>query len=358
MKKIIFLILAAVFSAGCSFVNTSNGHIDADDDVFAFVDDDIADLSDELTDPDDNSTPDDTVTPDEVVIPDEAVTPDESVTPDEDIESPEKVVIATYNTHMFFDTVCDSGSCASSDFEEQPSVSEYNDKVADVAEALTMINADIVLLQEVEKKICLEDLFDEMNGVYDDLYIGETGYDASIDTAVITKGEITYTNKHTGSIPHPDGGTTTFTRAFLEAHINLGGRKIIVFSAHFKAKSNDDPERRQAEADAALEIINDVADSNSDALIVMGGDLNDTPGSGPVSTLENSSELVRVASELSSTDQATYYYDGPIAIDHIFFCVEGSGSYVSKSAEVIKDAPSWYSLISSDHAALKAEFEF
>ncbi len=280
------------------------------------------------------------------------------MTPDEDIESPEKVVIATYNTHMFFDTVCDSGSCASSDFEEQPSVSEYNDKVADVAEALTMINADIVLLQEVEKKICLEDLFDEMNGVYDDLYIGETGYDASIDTAVITKGEITYTNKHTGSIPHPDGGTTTFTRAFLEAHINLGGRKIIVFSAHFKAKSNDDPERRQAEADAALEIINDVADSNSDALIVMGGDLNDTPGSGPVSTLENSSELVRVASELSSTDQATYYYDGPIAIDHIFFSVEGSGSYVSKSAEVIKDAPSWYSLISSDHAALKAEFEF
>ncbi|HOG44858.1 MAG TPA: hypothetical protein PK560_12345, partial [bacterium] len=84
----------------------------------------------------------------------------------------------------------------------------------------------------------------------------------------------------------------------------------------------------------------------------------DTPGSGPVSTLENSSELVRVASELSSTDQATYYYDGPIAIDHIFFSVEGSGSYVSKSAEVIKDAPSWYSLISSDHAALKAEFEF
>ena len=98
--------------------------------------------------------------------------------------------------------------------------------------------------------------------------------------------------------------------------------------------------------------------NNPDALIVMGGDLNDTPGSGPVSTLENSPELTRVAAELSPTDQATYYYDGPIAIDHIFFSDEGTGSYIFGSAEVVKDSPSWYSLISSDHAALKAAFEF
>ena len=134
--------------------------------------------------------------------------------------------------------------------------------------------------------------------------------------------------------------------------------KIIVFSAHFKSKSNDDPKRRQAEADEALKIINSTASKYPGALIVMGGDLNDTPGSGPISTLENSSGLLRVAAELSATDQATYDYSGPIAIDHIFHSLYGSWSYVEGSAKVIKDSPSWYSLISSDHAALRAEFEY
>ncbi len=281
---------------------------------------------------------------------------DEEETNDEDIVGIEEVTIATYNTYRFFDTVCDTGFCGSSDYEVQFTTTQYKEKVEDVAAALRKIDADIVLLQEVEKKICMEDLLEKIGDMYSEIYIGETGGDASVDVAVITKGTIIDTDKHLGSIPHPDGGTTTFTRAFLEVEIDFGGRKIIVFSAHFKAKSNDDPDRRLAEAQAALEILKDTADDNPDALIVMGGDLNDTPNSLPIDTLEDSSELIRVASDCS--DDATYYHNGPEAIDHIFFSLEGAGSYVAGSAEVVKDSPSWYSLMSSDHAAVKADFSF
>lgn len=281
---------------------------------------------------------------------------DDQVANDEDIVGIEEVTIATYNTYRFFDTVCDTGFCGSSDYEVQFTTTQYKEKIEDVAAALRKIDADIVLLQEVEKKICMEDLLEKIGDMYSEIYIGETGGDASVDVAVITKGKIIDTNKHLGSIPHPDGGTTYFTRAFLEVEIDFGGRKIIVFSAHFKSKNGDDPDRRLAEARAALEILKDTADDNPDALIVMGGDLNDTPNSLPIDTLEDSSELIRVASDCS--DDATYYYHSPQAIDHIFFSLEGAGSYVAGSSEVVKDSPSWYSLMSSDHAAVKADFSF
>jgi uncharacterized protein len=270
----------------------------------------------------------------------------------------EQIVIATYNAEFFFDTVCDSGYCGPGDFEPQLTPAEYVAKVKDVAEALRLIDADIILLQEVEKQSCLEDLLVELDDIYDAAYLGERGGPGSMNTAVITKGKITLTNKHLSPIPLPGGGTTTFTRAFLEARITYQGRKVIVFSAHFKSKNNDDPGRRQAEANAALEILKDTAKYNGDALIVLGGDLNDVAGSGPVNTLENSSSLIRVAAELPAVDQATYWYDGPIAIDHIFHSLDGAGSYISGTAEVIKNSPNTYKLMGSDHAALRAAFSF
>ena len=245
-----------------------------------------------------------------------------------DAEKIDSVVIGTYNTHLFFDKNCDSGYCSSSDFESVPGDSEYNDKVADLAGSVKKIGADIILLQEVEKESCLKDLF-EKSGSYDELYLGEKGTLASVDTGVMTKGEITYKNKHPESIECADcdGGKTTFSRAFLETHIKLGCRKIIVFSAHFKSKADDDAPRRLAEAAAAAKILKNTAEKYPDALIVMGGDLNDQPGSDTLEFFENEPAFLRVASELSTKDQATYSYRGDaIAIDHIFWVKSSLGS--------------------------------
>ena len=298
---------------------------------------------------------------DPVEEPDE--TPDE--TPDAEPEIPDEekiksVVIGTYNTHLFFDKVCDSGNCSSSDFEQEPTASEYSEKVSELAGSVKEIGADIILLQEVEKESCLKDLF-EKSGTYDEFYLGEKGSNASVDTGVMTKGKITYKNKHTEQIECADcdGGKTTFSHTFLEVHITLGGREIVVFSAHFKSKNDDDASRRLAEAAAAAKILKKAAEKYPDALIVMGGDLNDEPGSDTLESFESDPAFLRVADELSAKNQATYSYRGDaIAIDHIFWVKTDAGTYKKGSAEVVKDAPSWYSLGSSDHAALKATFEF
>ncbi len=323
----------------------------------------------EPTDPTDQTDPTEPVEPTDPTEPTEpTVEPTEPTEPTEpedpclapDAEKINSVVIGTYNTHLFFDKNCDSGYCSSSDFESVPSDSEYNTKVTDLSKSIRKIGADIILLQEVEKESCLKDLF-EKSGDYDEYYLGEKGSPASVDTGVMTKGEITYKNKHTEQIDCADceNGKTTFSRAFLETHIKLGCRKIIVFSAHFKSKADDDAPRRLAEAAAAAKILKNTAEKYPDALIVMGGDLNDQPGSDTLDFFEKESSFFRVAMELSSKDQATYSYHGEaIAIDHIFWVESSLGSYKQGSAKVVKDASSTYSLGSSDHAALKATFEF
>jgi len=285
--------------------------------------------------------------------------PDQVIAPDEDTSSSQTITIATYNVKMFFDTVCDSGSCGSSDFEKLPEDLDFRLHVKSIAESIQKINADIILLQEVETKIALDALFEELSPMYENSYIGEQGYDASIDVAVMGIGEQGMIFKHgSKKIPLPNGGTTYFTREFMEVHYEIGGKEVIVFPAHFKSKSSDNPDKRLAEAMAAHDILVKATDENPDALIVMGGDLNDYPGSDPLNALSESGELLRVASELTGDDDATYYYNGPIAIDHIFHAVNASGEYIAGTAEVIKDGDTTYHLGESDHAALSADFKF
>ena len=342
----------------CSFSNNAKPQQPEEDDGSVVLPDEAAETQD--ADPGQAETEEtDTVISDT----DPVEEPDE--TPDAEPEIPEEekiksVVIGTYNTHLFFDKICDSGNCSSSDFEQEPNASEYSEKVNELAESVKEIAADIILMQEIEKESCLKDLF-EKSGDYDEFYLGEKGSNASVDTGVMTKGKITYKNKHTEQIEcaECDGGKTTFSHTFLEVHITLGGREIIVFSAHFKSKADDDASRRLAESAAAAKILKNTAKKYPKALIVMGGDLNDEPGSDTLEPFESDPAFLRVADELSTKNQATYSYRGDaIAIDHIFWVKTDSGEYKKGSAEVVKDAPSWYSLGSSDHAALKATFEF
>ena len=370
VTKILAVLVLSVFISGlsgCEETYENTGNTDVVDPTDTTDPTDPTD-STEQADPTEPAEPTDTTDPTEPTEPTDPTEPAEPTEPTEptepedpclapDAEKINSVIIGTYNTHLFFDKVCDTGHCSSSDFESVLSDSEYNTKVKDLADSVKKIGADISLLQEVEKDSCLQDLFGK-TGTYEDCFLGEK---ETVDTAVMTKGKITYKNKHPEQIECAgcDGGKTTFSRAFLETHIELGCRKIIVFSAHFKSKADDDAQRRLAEAAAAAKILKKRAEENPGALIVMGGDLNDEPGSDTLKSFENDSAFLRVAAELSSKDQATYYYRGDaIALDHIFLVKTDGGKYKTGSAEVVKDAPSYYSLGSSDHAALKATFEF
>jgi endonuclease/exonuclease/phosphatase family metal-dependent hydrolase len=276
-------------------------------------------------------------------------------TPDLPAPGPEDIVVATFNVRRFFDTVCDSGSCGGGAFEEVYSAAEFAYRADQIAGAIDGLQADVVLLQEIESQPCLDALRQRLPQ-YDTAYLGETGFVASIDTAILSRLPLIEIRSHGAyPIPLPSGGQTHFAREYLEAHLDAGGRRLVTFVAHFKSKNDDDPERRLAEATAARELLDASVDAYPDALVVMGGDLNDVPGSPPLDALEAGGGVARVAAELGEDDW-TYVFDGETrAIDHLYVSTVASGSFVDGSARVLR-GPGSDGWGGSDHAAVRATF--
>jgi endonuclease/exonuclease/phosphatase family metal-dependent hydrolase len=137
--------------------------------------------------------------------------------------------------------------------------------------------------------------------------------------------------------------------------VGFGGRRVVAFAAHFRSMSQDDPGRRLAEAQAARGIVLATAQEFPDALVVLGGDLNDMPGSPTLQALEADDLLVRVGHELPPDYLATYWYRGmPNAIDHLYLPAALESRYRAGSVEVLGGSGVGWG--GSDHAALRAVF--
>ncbi len=268
----------------------------------------------------------------------------------------EGVGVATFNVRRFFDTSCDSGDCGTDAWEELPSETEFAARVEQIAVAIEQLDSDVILLQEIETQVCLDALATRLAPRFPIWVHGEIGTAATVDVAVLSAGELLMERRHRDEpLPLPGGGTTTFAREFLELHLQLDGQRLIVFSAHFKSKANDQPERRLAEAVAAQRIVTEVAAEHPEALVVLGGDLNDTPGSPPIDAIELDGELQRVAAELPQGHDSTFVYGGQqLALDHLYLAVAAAGGYLAGSAKVVRDNQK--GLGGSDHAALRARF--
>ncbi len=267
------------------------------------------------------------------------------------------LVVATFNVHLFFDTTCDSGSCGSNDFESAPNQGQFDYRADEISEAIDAFDADVVLLQEVENQTCLDALHQRLGAGYKVAVLGETHFSASVDVAVLSRFESIEVRRHSDvPIDLPGGGQTWFAREFLEVHLDADGHRLIVFAAHFKSKNDDDPERRLAEATRAREIVDASAAEFPDAVIVMGGDLNDTPDSPPLAALVSDGGLLRVAAELAPEDWTYEYNNEHRAIDHLLQATAATGgTYISGSAHVFRgDGDDGWG--GSDHAAVRASF--
>jgi predicted extracellular nuclease len=266
------------------------------------------------------------------------------------------VRIATFNVRRFFDTVCDSGACSYEDYEALASPASFEERATQIADAIRVLDADLISLQEIETQGCLDALLSRVGDLMPYGVLGETEFAASVDVAILSKTPIEEVVRHRATSPLalPDGTMTTFARELLEVHVRISdGRPVVLFSAHFKSKSNDDPQRRLAEAQAASRLVGERAAGQPDALVLLAGDLNDTPGSPPLDALVVSGGLVRVADDLATSQQATYYYRGNgQAIDHILLAPNPNVFRLPRSTRAWRDATGWGG---SDHAALTSD---
>jgi len=263
----------------------------------------------------------------------------------------------TFNTHLFFDAVCDSGHCGVSDFEQVPTPTQLSTRADAVAMALRSLSADVVSLQEIENQNALDVLTSRLRDLYPTMVLGETGLPGSIDVAVLGRGTLLEVRRHRSqALTRPDGTTTYFSRELLEVHQRVAGQRVVLFAAHFRSKVSDDPGRRLAEAQAARDLVLKTAREFPEAVVLLGGDLNDTPGSPPLDALESAPDLLRVAKDRPLSAVATYSWNGSAqAIDHLFVVRSAKASYLSGSAAAQHDSTR-FGLAGSDHAALLADF--
>ncbi len=268
--------------------------------------------------------------------------------------------IGHLNVRRYFDTTCESNDCKAGGFEEVVTEEEFESRTKQLAFGLARLEADVITLAEVESQASLDALQAKLKAEgldYPVAYLGETGAPGSVDVAVLARGTLESVKTYRKETPleREDGTKTQFTRELPEVHLKIGSHAVIVFAAHFRSKADDDPQRRLAEAKATHTIMVATGEANPDALVLLGGDLNDVPGSAPIDALEADGALVRVAKDLPAASQGTYTFGGEKqAIDHIFTTAAGGSAYVAGSAAVVRDGNG--GLAGSDHAALHADF--
>lgn len=264
------------------------------------------------------------------------------------------------NVRRYFDTTCDSGNCETGGFEDVATDTGFEARTTQLATGLARLQADVITLAEVENQNCLDALqakLKEQGYEYPVAYLAETGAPGSVDVAVLARGTLGEVKTYRKETPltREDGSKTQFTREFPEVHLKLGDSDVIVFAAHFRSKAEDDPGRRLAEAKAAHDIMVATGNANTGAIVLLGGDLNDVPGSDTIDALEKDAALDRVAKDLPAAQQATYSFAGDSeAIDHIFTTASRATAYLPKSAAVVRDGNG--GLAGSDHAAIYADF--
>lgn len=261
--------------------------------------------------------------------------------------------VATFNTRRLFDTVCHSGNCEEGDFELQPSDAEFAFKLDQVSDGIRALEADAVMLQEVENETALVGIYERLDDIYNIAIMGETGNAGSLDTAILARGEYVGTLGHQDTqLTRPDGSTTGFAREFLEVRIIFEGTRVNLFSAHFKSQRNDDPGRRIAEAEGARDIAIATSMASPGSLVVVGGDLNDTPDSQTMDVMTAGGFLDLV--EGPDDDWWTYGFgDRRSALDHILN-VPNEDIGVEVPISIYRDSSGGYA--SSDHSAVTADY--
>ncbi|MGB8930479.1 MAG: endonuclease/exonuclease/phosphatase family protein, partial [Anaeromyxobacteraceae bacterium] len=186
--------------------------------------------------------------------------------------------VATWNVHDLFDAV--DRVYPPGELDELPTASEAEAKLASVAAVAARVDADVLLLQEVENLALAEALASRAG--YPEAHLIEAFDPRGIDVAVLTRLPLERYVSHLGEVG-PDG-RPLWSRDCVEAHV--AGGALVLVGTHLVSRLTDPGgERRQAQATRVRAIGDELLRSAPGALVLAGGDLNDEPASEPLAPL-------------------------------------------------------------------------
>lgn len=185
-----------------------------------------------------------------------------------------------------------------------------------VAKVLASLDADVVLLQEVEHVKILEELnTQELNGRYLHLSVIDANDPRGIDNGVMSKFPFEKLVSHQDDFFAKVGTSSPkykFARDCVEVHLQVNDRAIALLNVHFKSKENDNADKRLAEAQHSRKLADDIRDNNPNTAIAILGDFNDLPGSlaygAVIGNGENSYK--NVAESAPEEDRWSFIYKG------------------------------------------------
>jgi endonuclease/exonuclease/phosphatase family metal-dependent hydrolase len=225
---------------------------------------------------------------------------------------PKALRVLNWNVHNLENDKDDSGAPG----ETIVTTAEYTAHRQAVGIVLKDMDADIVVLTEVENKAVLDDLNNtELSGRYIASSLIEGNDYRGVDIGVLSKYPIDSVVTHKQepfTLVGTQGPNYYFSRDCPEIHIQFNGRKMVFLGTHLKAKSNDDPIKRLAEAQRTRAIADELAKADPTRAIAILGDFNDTPGSPPYLAVvgEAPTQFTDVSLSIPLADRWTYEYQG------------------------------------------------
>ncbi|UUU22005.1 endonuclease/exonuclease/phosphatase family protein [Streptomyces sp. DSM 40750] len=165
------------------------------------------------------------------------------------------------------------------------------DAVENTARVIAAVNADILLMVEVEDRLTLDRFNTQVLGgavghePYPFNLLVDGNDSRGIDVGILSRFPITSVRSHIFDLGA--SGTRVFSRDCPEFEIDIAGEPLWILGNHFKSKgfgnASENDKRRKAQAERVTEIYEDALERSS--RVIVAGDLNDTLASPPIKLL-------------------------------------------------------------------------
>ncbi|ACG73978.1 Endonuclease/exonuclease/phosphatase [Anaeromyxobacter sp. K] len=234
----------------------------------------------------------------------------------------ERVRIVSWNVHDLFDDV--DRTVPPGALDTVATADEVEAKLARVAAVLARLDADLVLLQEVETAALAGAL--AARAGYAEARLVEGNDPRGIDVAVLSRLPLRAYVSHRDE--RDASGRPLFPRDCVEAHAALpGGGTLALVGSHLSSALSDDGTRRAEQAARLREVADGLL--RAGAQVVAGGDLNDEAGSTALAPLLGDGGWIDPAAALPPEARWTWSGGGArAALDHLAVPRADAGSVV------------------------------
>ena len=233
------------------------------------------------------------------------------------------VRLATWNVHDLFDS--EDRLVPPGELDPVPAEAEVEARIAAVAAVLVRLDADLVLLQEVENRALLERLAAAAG--YPAARLVEGNDPRGIDVAVLSRLPLRAYASHVKELGAD--GRLLWPRDCVEAHADAGGRRLVVVGSHLSSAISDDGTRRRAQAARLREIADLARAEDPGALVLAGGDLNDVAGSAALEPLLADGAWLDPAPPIPTFVGAP----GPAQLDHLLVPADGAAAVAAAAVD-------------------------